>query len=100
MKTQLTKSELIAALAAILEEAEAMKNAYFFRPSQIANFRRDYEQKHSHECVAWSEGGHTYSAEYNVRCTCSNVYASGSYYKDGRKTTLTAIRNSYKRLTA
>lgn len=34
-----------------------------------------------------------------MSCSCRKVYATGYYTKDGKKTTLTAIKNSYKRLT-
>lgn len=89
----------IEAVKAIIEEAEAMKNAYFFKPPMNASSRRSYEKRHTHETVSWEEGGHQYTAAYEVSCSCSNVYAAGCYTKDGRKTTLTAIRNSLKRLT-
>lgn len=83
----------------IIEEAETMKNAYFFRPDTHASGRRAYEKKHSHDVVTWEEGGHVYSASFTVTCSCKNVYARGEYTRDGNKTTLTAIKNSFKRLT-
>jgi len=90
----------IATIAAIIAEAETMKNAYFFNPPTSAGARRSYEKQHSHDLIEWEEGGHTYTAQYTVSCSCQNVYASGHYTKDGRKTTLLAIRNSLKRLEA
>lgn len=87
-------------IAAIIAEAENMKNAYFFTPPGAASARRSYEKRHSHGPVTWQEGGHEYSAEYSVSCSCRKVYAAGTYTKDGKKTTLIAIRNSYKRLKA
>lgn len=90
----------IKAIEAIIAEAENFKGAYFFRPPMSASCRRSYEKRHTHETVAWEEGGHQYTAAYAVTCSCSNVYASGTYTKDGKKTTITAIRNSLKRLTA
>lgn len=89
----------IAAIAAIIDMAEAMKNAYFFSSPSNARARRDYEEKHSIGKVEWDEGGRHYTAEYTTTCSCSNVYAKGSYTRDGKPTTLTAIRNSYRRLT-
>lgn len=88
----------INAIGAIIDEATEMKNAYFFSPPGNAGSRRSYERKHSHDKVEWLEGGHTYTAEYIVSCSCANVYAYGRYTKDGNKTTLTAIKNSYNRL--
>lgn len=92
--------DTIKAIERIVTEATVMKNAYYFRPAGIASQRRIYEERHSHPRIDWVEGGHGYSAEYKVTCTCSNVYAIGLYYRDGKKTTLTAIKNSLKRLQA
>ena len=92
--------EKLQQISAIISEAEKMKNAYFFRPPMAAGMRRSYEKYHSHDLVTWEEGGHVYTAKYTVSCSCNNVYASGEYTKDGKKTTLTAIRNSYKRISA
>lgn len=92
--------EIICKIGAIIDEAERMKGAYFFSPPGNASGRRSYERYHSHDMIEWTEGGHTYTAEYVVSCSCKNVYAYGKYTKDGNKTTLTAIKNSYKRLTA
>lgn len=88
------------AIGDIIREAEAMKNAWFFTPPCHAGSRRSYERYHSHDMVTWTENGHEYTAKFTVNCSCNNVYAYGEYTKDGKKTTLTAIRNSYKRLTA
>ena len=93
-------TEIITAVAAIITEAEKMRNAYFFRAPGSARARHSYEKYHSHEEVTWEENGHTYTAAYSVSCSCKNVYASGTYTRDGKPTTLTAIRNSYKRMTA
>lgn len=88
------------AIKAIIDEADKMSGAYFFIPPQNAGGRRSYEQYHSHDEVRWNEGGHEYTARYEVRCSCKNVYAKGEYTKDGQRTTLTAIKNSYKRMFA
>ena len=88
----------IKALDAIIKEAEYMKNAYFFTPDPTAHGRRTYEKYHSHDRIEWTENGHNYTAEFTVNCSCKNVYAYGTYTRDGKKTTLTAIRNSCKRL--
>ena len=91
---------IIEQIQAIIKEAEKMSGAYFFTPPSIAGMRRSYEKYHSHPLVEWDEGGHHYTAEYTVTCSCKNVYASGTYTKDGKKTTLVAIRNSMKRMQA
>ena len=90
------------ALSAIIDEADTMRNmySYYFRSPATAGARRSYELRHSHARVEWIDNGHTYSAEYIVQCSARNVYARGEYTRDGAVTTLTAIRNSYKRLAA
>ena len=90
--------EVVNAVKTIVKEAEAMRNAYFFQSPKSAGERRSYEKYHSHDTVRWMEGGHEYSAEYRVTCSCANVYARGVYTRDGKATTLTAIRNSLKRM--
>ena len=91
-------NEIVPAVRGIVDEAERMRGAYFFRPPANAYGRRRYEQEHSHAEVAWEEGGHVFTAEYVVSCSCRNVYARGKYTRDGAATTITAIRNSLKRM--
>lgn len=86
-------------LKQIIDEADNMKNAYFFRPPCNASGRREYERYHSHAKIEWVENGDLYTAEYTVTCTCSSVRAKGNYTRNGKKVTLTAIRNSYNRIT-
>lgn len=93
-------SELLQQLSAIIDEADAMRSAYYFTPPYNASSRRSYEKRHSHPTIEWTESGHSYTAAYTVSCSCRNVYASGEYTKDGKKTTLLAIRNSYNRMLA
>ena len=92
--------EVISKVREIVEEAETCRNAYFWTPGSSAGSRRWNEKKHSKPCVEWQENGHSYSAEYCYEESCRNVYAWGVYYRDGKKTTLTAIRNSLKRMEA
>lgn len=91
-------NELISKIEAIVNEAECMKNSYFFSSLANASGRRYYEAKHSHEEITWTDGNNVFTAEYIVSCSCRNVYARGIYTKNGNKTTLTAIKNSLKRL--
>ena len=83
----------------LIDEAESHSKAYFFNPPRNASSRRSYEKKHSVPEIQWQDGSDSFTAEYVVRCTCGNVYARGYYTRNGKKTTLTAIKNSYKRLT-
>ena len=45
-------------IAAIIEESNAMKKAYFWNPPANADGRRYDKEKHSHKKVEWEEGGH------------------------------------------
>ena len=90
--------EIIARISAIIEEAARMRNAYFFTSPMTAGERRSYERQHNHDMITWQDGKDTYTAAYTVKCSCKNVYAYGTYTKNGTKTTLTAIKNSLKRL--
>lgn len=97
MKT-MNSFEALPDIARILTEAEAHRNAYFFNPPTNASGRRSYEKRHTVPEFAWTEGGHTFTAEFTVSCSCHNVYARGYYTRDGEKTTLNAVRGSYNRL--
>lgn len=90
--------EIVNKIEAIIEEANNMKNAYFWNPPCNASERRSYEKQHSHSMIEWDENGHHYTAEYIVSCSCNNIYASGNYTRDGRKTTITTIKNSFNRM--
>ena len=83
----------------LIDQAQCFKNAYFWSAPGSASSRRWYEQKNTIPLIEWEEGGNTYTGRFDVTCSCKNVYASGYYTKNGKKTTLTAIKNSYKRLT-
>lgn len=92
-------NEIIESIRKIIDTAEKFRSAYFWSSPSCAASRRWMEKQNSVSEITWDEGGHTYTASYSVTCSCKNVYASGYYTKDGKKTTLTAIKNSYKRLT-
>lgn len=89
---------IISKLQAIINEAERMRSAYFFTPPTNASARRSYEQYHSHDEIQWQDGKDVFTARFTVSCSCHNVYAQGVYTRNGQKTTLTAVKNSLKRL--
>ena len=89
---------ILNSLESIMDSAERCKNAYFWQSPQSANSRRSFERENSVPEITWKDGKDVYTAEYAVKCSCNNVYARGIYTRNGRKTTLTAIKNSYNRL--
>ena len=93
-------SNVVATVAGIVETAERFRSAYLWTPPKYASSRRYMERENTYREVAWTEGGRTYTARYDVSCSCNNVYASGTYTRDGEITNLTAIRNSLKRMQA
>ena len=88
-------SNVVATVAGIVETAERFRSAYLWTPPKYASSRRYMERENTYR-----EGGRTYTARYDVSCSCNNVYASGTYTRDGEITNLTAIRNSLKRMQA
>ena len=91
-------NETLEKIKRLLETAEKFQKSYFWQSPSTAASRRSMERQNSIDEFCWDEGGHHYTAEFKVECSCRNVYASGTYTKDGVKTTLTAVRNSYKRM--
>lgn len=94
----MTTTETINAVRSIVKQAEKFKGCYLWRPEKLAGARRSMEKRESRDTVEWTEGGHTYTARFVVECNCRHTEAHGYYTKDGKKTTLTAIRNSLKRM--
>lgn len=93
-------SNVVATVVAIVETAERFRSAYLWTPPKYASSRRYMERQNTYREVKRIEGGRTYTAEYDVSCSCNNVYASGTYTRDGEVTNLTAIRNSLRRMQA
>ena len=93
-------NEIIKSIKNLIDTADKCKNAYFWKSDSSAGGRRSTEKKYSVPEIKWTEGGHEYTAEYVVNCSCAHVYAYGKYTKDGEKTTLLAIKNSFKRMSS
>lgn len=89
----------IAKIADVIAVAEKMATVYYSKSSRSAGVRHYYEKYYSRPAVEWREGGHSYSAAFFVFCGCNDIYAYGSYYRDGVKTTLTVAKKSLERLT-
>lgn len=94
----MNKTEVCKALETLFKTAEKFKSCYFWRSPQKAADRRYYEKQYSIPEFTFEYGGKTYNVEYSVNCTCNNVYARGRYYRDGNKTTITALKNVYRKI--
>ena len=79
--------------------AEKFKNSYFWSSPGSAGGRRSYEEYYTIPEFSFDYDGHHYTAEFNVTCSCRNIYAKGYYTKDGNKTTITTLKNVYKKLS-
>ena len=90
--------EILKALEKIISTAEKFKSAYFWSSPQKAADRRSYEKYWSIPEFTFEYDGKSYSAAYSVECTCNNVYARGIYYRDGKKTTITTLKNIYRKI--
>lgn len=91
-------AETLSAVRDILVQAAKFNNAYFWWPEKSAYSRRMMERNESRPMIEWDEGGHHYTAEFVVICTCGHTEGKGRYTKDGKKTNATAIRNSANRM--
>ena len=92
------RKSIATKVSSIIDEAEYMRNSYFWSPPSSSSSRRWYEKQHSYPETCWEEGGNSYSARFDVACSCRNIYASGTYTKNDTKTNLAAIRSSLERM--
>ena len=90
--------ETIHQIRALVAVADHYRYAFYMTPSSSAAGRLHEEKRGTVPEFTWTEGGHKYTACYKVTCSCAHVYASGYYTRDGKKTNLTAIKNTLKRL--
>lgn len=91
-------NDIIKSIEEIVTQSERFKSSFFWNPPKNAWARRKYEEYNSRKKIDWEEGGDLYTAEFVVGCSCKNIYAAGRYTKNGKKTTLTAVKNSLNRL--
>lgn len=92
--------EIIHQIRALIAVADHYRCAFYMTQPSSAGWRRSEEKQGTVPEFSWTEGGHKYTACYKVTCSCAHVYASGYYTRDGKKTNLTAIKNSLRRLEA
>ncbi len=92
------KKDIIDKIEDLIQMVDKCKGSYFWRPASSSSTRRWNESNRAIPEFSWTEGGNKYTAEFVYRESCHNVYAYGVYTRNGKKTTLTAIKNSLERL--
>ena len=94
----MTRIETIHKIRALISVAEHYRNAFYIpMPPTLYGCLLE-ETRGTIPLFSWVDGYHTFTAGYSVKCQYKHIYAKGSYYCDGKKTNLTAIKNSLKRL--
>lgn len=91
---------VVAAVEQIEKLAYKYRNSWFWSENGNSSSRSWKESQDRVDCIDWIEGGHAYSASWHVSISRRNVYVHAIYLRDGKKTTLTAIRNSAARIKA
>lgn len=92
--------EILSTCSAIIATAEKFKKCLLFSSPKNATGRRSYEKLYSIPETEFVYGGDKYTVEYNVTCSCSNVYAKGYYTRNGEKITLRTIKKIAAEITA
>lgn len=84
-------NELKNALGEAIDLHEKMRNSYFWNPPTHASSRRSYEKQNSFYYAMYP--GLVLNCD--TTCSCKNIYYKGYFELEGRKTTLTKIKNLY-----
>jgi len=79
----------------IIDLHEKMKKSYFWAPPCNASSRRSYEEYNSNSYENKYLG---IRLECNTSCSCKNIYYSGKFYVNGKKTTILKIKNIWSAL--
>jgi hypothetical protein len=82
--------EMKKRLGEIVERHEKLQNSYFWSPNRNANGRRNTEKRYND---IYENKMYGIYAENRYRESCKNVYYKGIFYLDGKKTTVTKIKN-------
>lgn len=94
----MNRPETICYLKALVAVADHYRYAFYMTPPSSAAGRRSEEKWGTLPEYTWEEGGEIFTACYKVTCSCAHIYAKGYYTRNGKRTNLTAIKNSLKRL--
>ncbi len=91
--------ETLAKIGEIINIADECANAFRWTHNGSAALRERTREKYDRpDGVFWTDGDEKFYAAFHFRQTLTRTYPRGEYYRNGVKTTLLAIRTSYKRL--
>lgn len=88
----------VAEVEHLVERAEYVKYAWFWDGGNGNRSQRESRGEYLSAYAEWEEGGHKYTADLTVTQSRANTFVYRDYYKDGKKTNLTAIKNSLMRM--
>lgn len=73
-----------------VENHDRLTNSFFWTPSGNAGVRRSNENRNN---FYYENSRYDISVENNYSESCANCYYKGIFYVDGKKTTVTKIKN-------
>ena len=85
-------------IRALISVAEHYRNAFYMPVPLTVNECIQEEIRGAVPYFSWFDGDTKFTAFYIVKCKYNHILAKGFYTRDGKKTNLTAIKNSLKRL--
>ena len=94
----MTRIETIHRIRALIRVAEFYRNAFYMPMPLTFNDCIKTEIHGNVPFFSWIDGNTKFTACYIVKCKENHIFAKGYYTRDGKKTNLTAIKNSLKRL--
>lgn len=96
----MTDVQILSLICIIIGNHEKFKKACFMKGFDTYKERKAFNEKYTVPYTEFDYNGHRYSVQYDVKAYNTGIYVKGTYTKDGKKTTLTAIKNIYKQLIA
>lgn len=94
----MNRIETIHKIHALISVAEHFRNSFYMPVPLTMNEVIQEEISGTVPCFSWWDGNTKFTAFYIVKCKYNHIFAKGFYTRDGKKTNLTAIKNSLKRL--
>ena len=94
----MTRIETIHKIRALIAVGEHYRNAFYMPAPLTMNDVIQEEIRGAVPYFSWFDGDTKFTACYIVKVKYNHIFAKGYYTRDGKKTNLTAIKNSLKRL--